>query len=58
MSKALKAALWTLGSVAAAAVILGLFVYRWAGEPETEQATGAAGAARHCAACLKTTAIA
>ena len=39
MSKALKITLWTLGSIAAAVVVLGLFVYRWAGELETEQIT-------------------
>lgn len=39
MSKALKITLWTIGAIAAVVVILGLFVYRWAGELETEQIT-------------------
>ena len=39
MPKALKVSLWTLGVIAAAALILGLFAYRWAGELESERIT-------------------
>ena len=39
MPKALKVSLWTLGVIAAAALVLGLFAYRWAGELESERIT-------------------
>ncbi|MCY4565232.1 MAG: M28 family peptidase [Gammaproteobacteria bacterium] len=39
MSKSLKVTLWVLGSIAGVAVVVGLFVYRWAGEFETERVT-------------------